>query len=154
MIALDAVTPLSQLPTKPMKMRNGGDPVKKLAEGPPENINQPVMLQDGGPSNNTSSLMPRFDQFTPEQKEQLDQEIYRKHFFDMLNEQMLREQMEQDPYFRMEEEKRRRQFFNMPELVPAGGIMGISQSTNTGLQNNGIMDIVEKLKITKPLYEI
>ena len=154
MIALDAVTPLSQLPTKPMKMRNGGDPVKKLAEGPPENINQPVMLQDGGPSNNTSSLMPRFDQFTPEQKEQLDQEIYRKHFFDMLNEQMLREQMEQDPYFRMEEEKRRRQFFNMPELVPAGGIMGISQSTNTGLQNNGIMDIVEKLKITKPLYDI
>ena len=154
MIALDAVTPLSQLPTKPMKMRNGGDPVKKLAEGPPENINQPVMLQDGGPSNNTSSLMPRFDQFSPEQKEQLDQEIYRKHFFDMLNEQMLREQMEQDPYFRMEEEKRRRQFFNMPELVPAGGIMGISQSTNTGLQNNGIMDIVEKLKITKPLYDI
>ena len=154
MIALDAVTPLSQLPTKPMKMRNGGDPVKKLAEGPPENINQPVMLQDGGPSNNTSSLMPRFDQFTPEQKEQLDEEIYRKHYFDMLNEQMLREQMEQDPYFRMEEEKRRRQYFNMPELVPAGGIMDISQSTNTGLQNNGIMDIVEKLKITKPLYDI
>jgi hypothetical protein len=160
MIALDAVTPLSQLPTKPMKMRNGGDPVKKLAEGPPENINQPVMLQDGGPpqdggpSNNTSSLMPRFDQFTPEQKEQLNEEIYRKHFFDMLNEQILRDEREQDPYFRMEEERRRNQFFNIPELVPAGGIMGISQSTNTGLQNNGIMDIVEKLKITKPLYDI
>jgi hypothetical protein len=38
MIALDAVTPLSQIPTKPLKMRNGGDPIKKLAEGPPENI--------------------------------------------------------------------------------------------------------------------
>lgn len=31
---------------------------------------------------------------------------------------------------------------------------GIPQLLNTGLQNNGIMDIVEKLKITKPLYDI
>jgi hypothetical protein len=156
MIALDAVRPLSAIPQKkkPIKMQTGGEAIQNLAEGPPEDINQPVMLQDGGPSNNISSLMPRFDQFSPEQKEQLDQEIYRKHFFDMMNEQILRDEMEKDPYFRMEEEKRRRQYFNMPELVPAGGIMGISQSTNTGLQNNGIMDIVEKLKITKPLYDI
>ena len=49
MIALDAVTPLSQLPTKPMKMSNGGDPVKKLAEGPPENID----------------MLPRFEGFQP-----------------------------------------------------------------------------------------
>jgi len=143
MIALDAVRPLNQIPkktVKPVKMQTGGEAIQDLAEGPPEEV--------------TTPLMPRFDQFTPEQKEQLDQEIYRKHYFDMLNEQMLREQMEQDPYFRMEEEKRRRQYFNMPELVPAGGIMDISQSTNTGLQNNGIMDIVEKLKITKPLYDI
>jgi len=156
MIALDAVRPLSAIPQKkkPVKMQTGGEAIQNLAEGPPEDINQPVMLQDGGPSNNTSSLMPRFDQFSPEQKQQLDEEIYRKHFFDMLNEQMQREQMEQDPYFQMEQEKRKRQYFNMPELVPAGGIMDISQSTNTGLQNNGIMDIVEKLKITKPLYDI
>lgn len=157
MIALDAVRPLNQIPkkaVKPVKMQTGGTAIQDLAKGPPENINQPVMLQDGGPSNNTSSLMPRFDQFTPEQKEQLDQEIYRKHYFDMLNEQMLREQMQQDPYFQMEEEKRRREYFNMPELVPAGGIMDISQSSNIGLQNNGIMDIVEKLKITKPQYDI
>ena len=39
MIALDAVMPLSKIPTKPLKMRNGGDPEKKLAEGPPEDIN-------------------------------------------------------------------------------------------------------------------
>ena len=41
MIALDAVTPLSQIPEKPRKvirMQTGGDPEKKLAEGPPENI--------------------------------------------------------------------------------------------------------------------
>jgi len=37
MIALDAVTPLSQLPMKPLKMNKGGA-TKKLAEGPPENI--------------------------------------------------------------------------------------------------------------------
>ena len=39
MIALDAVMPLSKIPTKPLKMRKGGDPEKKLAEGPPEDIN-------------------------------------------------------------------------------------------------------------------
>jgi|TARA_R100001440_G_scaffold51755_2_gene71705 hypothetical protein len=39
MIALDAVTPLSQIPTKPLKMQKGGEAEKKLAEGPPENIN-------------------------------------------------------------------------------------------------------------------
>ena len=131
----------------PMGMKEGGD----LSVPPPKSVNPPVSFNEGG---NVNSLMPRFDQFTPEQKEQLDQEIYRKHFFDMMNEQILREEMEKDPYFRMEEEKRRRQYFNMPELVPAGGIMGISQSTNTGLQNNGIMNIVEKLKITKPSYDI
>ena len=31
---------------------------------------------------------------------------------------------------------------------------GIPQLLNTGLQNNGIMNIVEKLKITKPSYDI
>ena len=31
---------------------------------------------------------------------------------------------------------------------------GIPQLFNIGLQNNGIMDIVEKLKITKPSYDI
>ena len=54
MIALDAVTPLSQIPEKPRKvirMQNGGDPdaVKKLAEGPPENID----------------MLPRFEGFEP-----------------------------------------------------------------------------------------
>ena len=54
MIALDAVTPLSQIPEKPKKvirMQNGGDPdaVEKLAEGPPENID----------------MLPRFEGFEP-----------------------------------------------------------------------------------------
>ena len=54
MIALDAVTPLNQIPAKPkkvIKMQNGGDPdsVKKLAEGPPENID----------------MLPRFEGFEP-----------------------------------------------------------------------------------------
>ena len=54
MIALDAVTPLSQIPKQPRKvirMQNGGDTeaVKKLAEGPPENID----------------MLPRFEGFEP-----------------------------------------------------------------------------------------
>ena len=48
MIALDAVTPLSQLPMKPLKMNKGGA-TKKLAEGPPENID----------------MLPRFEGFEP-----------------------------------------------------------------------------------------
>ena len=52
MIALDAVTPLSQIPEKRRKvirMQTGGDPEKKLAEGPPENID----------------MLPRFEGFEP-----------------------------------------------------------------------------------------
>jgi len=143
MIALDAVTPLSAIPQKkkPVKMQTGGDPIEKLAEGPPEDINTPVFLNDGGPSSN---LMPRFDQFTPEQKEQLDEEIYRKHFFDMMNEQLLRDEMEKDPYFQMEQEKRKRQYYQIPDLRPAGGIMNVP-SPNFSQENNlkpaGILSI-------------
>ena len=52
MIALDAVTPLSQIPEKPRKvirMQTGGDAIEKLAEGPPENID----------------MLPRFEGFEP-----------------------------------------------------------------------------------------
>ena len=52
MIALDAVTPLSQIPEKPRKvirMQTGGDAIDKLAEGPPENID----------------MLPRFEGFEP-----------------------------------------------------------------------------------------
>jgi len=52
MIALDAVTPLSQIPEKPRKvirMQTGGDAIDKLAEGPPEDIN----------------MLPRFEGFEP-----------------------------------------------------------------------------------------
>jgi len=52
MIALDAVTPLSQIPEKPKKvirMQTGGDAIDKLAEGPPENID----------------MLPRFEGFEP-----------------------------------------------------------------------------------------
>jgi len=143
MIALDAVTPLSAIPQKkkPVKMQTGGDPIEKLAEGPPEDINTPVFLNDGGPSSN---LMPRFDQFTPEQKEQLDEEIYRKHFFDFMNEKILRDEMEKDPYFQMEQEQRKRQYYQIPDLRPAGGIMNVP-SPNFSQENNlkpaGILSI-------------
>lgn len=43
-------------------------------------------------------------------------------------------------------------FVRPPQNMPQQG--GIPQLLNTGLQNNGIMDIVEKLKITKPQYDI
>jgi hypothetical protein len=62
MIALDAVRPLSQIPTKPLKMQNGGEAEKRLAEGPPEDIN----------------MLPRFEGFEagPNQFELPDERMY------------------------------------------------------------------------------
>ena len=121
----------------PMGMKEGGD----LSVPPPKSVNPPVSFNEGG---NVNSLMPRFDEFTPEQKKQLDQEIYQKHFYDMLNEQMQREQMERDPYFQMEQEKRKRQYYQIPDIRPAGGIMNVP-SPNFSQENNlkpaGILSI-------------
>jgi len=118
-------------------MKEGGD----LSVPPPKSVNPPVSFNEGG---NVNSLMPRFDEFTPEQKEQLDEEIYRKHFYDMLNEQMQREQMERDPYFQMEQEKMKRQYYQIPDIRPAGGIMNVP-SPNFSQENNlkpaGILSI-------------
>ena len=121
----------------PLGMKEGGD----LSVPPPKSVNPPVSFNEGG---NVNSLMPRFDQFSPEQKQQLDEEIYRKHFFDMMNEQILRDEMEKDPYFQMEQEKRKRQYYQIPDLRPAGGIMNVP-SPNFSQENNlkpaGILSI-------------
>ena len=121
----------------PLGMKEGGD----LSVPPPKSVNPPVYFNEGG---NVNSLMPRFDQFTPEQKQQLDEEIYRKHFFDMMNEQILRDEMEKDPYFQMEQEKMKRQYYQIPDIRPAGGIMGFSSpnfSQENTLKPAGILSI-------------
>jgi hypothetical protein len=123
----------------PMNFKQGG--ALDLSTPPPKSINSPVSFNEGG---NVDSLMPRFDQFSPEQKQQLDEEIYRKHFFDMMNEQILRDEMEKDRYFQMEQEKRKRQYYQIPDLRPAGGIMNVP-SPNFSQENNlkpaGILSI-------------
>ena len=123
----------------PMNFQQGG--ALDLSTPPPKSINPPISFNEGG---NVDSLMPRFNQFSPEQKQQLDEEIYRKHFFDMMNEQILRDEMEKDPYFQMEQEKRKRQYYQIPDLRPAGGIMNVP-SPNFSQENNlkpaGILSI-------------
>ena len=123
----------------PMNFQQGG--ALDLSTPPPKSINPPISFNEGG---NVNSLMPRFDEFSPEQKQQLDEEIYRKHFFDMMNEQILRDEMEKDPYFKQGEEKRKRQYYQIPDLRPAGGIMNVP-SPNFSQENNlkpaGILSI-------------
>ena len=123
----------------PMNFQQGG--ALDLSMPPPKSINPPVSFNDGG---NVDSLMPRFNQFSPEQKQQLDEEIYRKHFFDMMNEQILRDEMEKDPYFQMEQEKMKRQYYQIPDLRPAGGIMNVPSpnfSQENNLKSDGILSI-------------
>jgi hypothetical protein len=123
----------------PMNFQQGG--ALDLSTPPPKSINLPISFNEGG---NVDSLMPRFDQFSPEQKQQLDEEIYRKHFFDMLNEHFRNEERNSDPYFQQEQEKYKREFLGLPNIINAGGIMNVP-SPNFSQENNlkpaGILSI-------------
>ena len=182
MIALDTVTPLSQIPAKPKKvirMQTGGDPIEKLAEGPPENIDmlprfegfepgpnqfllseeetvipsepnvQPRTMDQRGsffpvpkikgpiPSEPNISSLPSMDRVTE------GTTMGERFFYGPVIDPREVYPMDPDPGI----------FGRPPQMMqPQQG--GIPQLLNAGLQNNGIMDIVEKLKITKPLYDI
>lgn len=136
MNALDSVISISQLPAK--KMQKGGS--ASLSDAPPEDISKPpVFLQDGG-----DPLMPRFDQFTPEEKQRLDEEMYRNYFFDFLNNYMKDKELEEDPYYKDQMDKYNRKQRGLPEVVPAGGIMSMTSpniSQEKNLKPAGILSI-------------
>ncbi len=166
MIALDAVTPLSQIPEKPRKvirMQNGGDPdaVKKLAEGPPENID----------------MLPRFEGFEPGPNQFMLQEeetvipsepnviseptpntfpIPSEPSFDTGKQEFPGPGMKMQDFI-----------FNTPSIRPQEvypmdpdpGIMGILptndppflQANLQNVGNNGIFDLIGKLNYEKPV---
>jgi len=136
MNALDSVISISQLPAK--KMQKGGS--ASLSDAPPEDISKPpVFLQDGG-----DPLMPRFDQFTPEEKQRLDEEMYRKYFFDFLNNYMKDQEMQQDQYYKDQMDNYHREQRGIPKVVPAGGIMSMTSpniSQENYLKPAGILSI-------------
>jgi len=152
MIALDAVTPLSQIPTKPLKMNKGGA-TKKLAEGPPENID----------------MLPRFEGFEPGPNQFMLQE-----------EEIV---IPSEPNVQPRTMDQQGGFFATPEIKgpipsepvidprevyprdPDPGIMGIPSNPNMPMRgmpqlleanlqnvgNNGIFDLLGKLDNEKPV---
>jgi len=181
MIALDAVTPFECNTSKEKtckRCKQGGDPIAKLAEGPPEDINTLPRFEgfEPGPS--------QFELRTEEQVISSEPEVYTNprelmgEYFPMPT---IPGPIPSEPDVVQAPAMDRategtvvdKEFYYMPNIFPQAvyprdpdpGIFvrppqnmpqqgGIPQLLNTGLQNNGIMDIVEKLKITKPQYDI
>jgi hypothetical protein len=180
MIALDAVTPLSAIPQKkkPVKMQTGGDPIEKLAEGPPEDINTLPRFEGFEPGPNQFELRTEEEVISSEPEVYTNPRELMGEYFPMPT---IPGPIPSEPDVVQAPAMDRategtvmdKEFYYMPNIFPQAvyprdpdpGIFvrppqnmpqqgGIPQLLNTGLQNNGIMDIVEKLKITKPQYDI
>jgi len=182
MIALDAVTPLSQIPEKPRKvirMQTGGDPEKKLAEGPPENINMLPRFEGFEPGPNQFMLPeeetvipsePDVQPRTMDQRGELgpfvipDKPMSSEPFFDtdmgtLRPEMSIEDRFFYGPVIRPQE---------VYPMDPDPGIMGILPNPNMPMRNmpqlleanlqnvgnNGIMnfnlDLIKKLNYEKP----
>jgi len=174
MIALDAVTPLSQLPTKPMKMRNGGDPVKKLAEGPPENIDMLPRFEGFEPGPN-QFMLPEEETVIPSEPNVIEPDLFQRGEVRPYAVPKTDTPMSSEPFFdtdmgtiRPEVDMERRMMFGpviRPQEVypmdPDPGIMGILptndppflQANLQNVGNNGIMDfdLIGKLNYEKPV---
>ena len=136
----------------PTPMKNGGDlsvPPPKSAMPPRPVSTPPVYLADGGNDGNNEELMPRFDQFTEEEKKILEEEMLRNYFFDLMNNEALRQmfqEIEEDPYHKQEMERYRRMEQGIPEVRQAanGGIANLNNpnlSQQNNLQPAGILSI-------------
>lgn len=182
MIALDAVTPLSQIPEKPRKvirMQTGGDPEKKLAEGPPENIDMLPRFEGFEPGPNQFMLPeeetvipsePNVQPRTMDQRGELgpfvipDKPMSSEPFFDtdmgtLRPEMSIEDRFFYGPVIRPQE---------VYPMDPDPGIMGILPNPNMPMRNmpqlleanlqnvgnNGIMnfnlDLIKKLNYEKP----
>jgi len=182
MIALDAVRPLNQIPkktVKPMKMQTGGEAIQDLAEGPPEDLN-PLPRFEGFEPGPSQFYLEEEETVIPSEPEMYSnpRELTGEYFPKPTIPGPIPSEPDvvQAPAMDRATEGTvvDKEFYYMPNIFPQTvyprdpdpGIFGmppqympqqqggIPQLLNTGLQNNGIMDIVEKLKITKPLYDI
>ena len=180
MIALDAVTPLSQIPAKPKKvirMQTGGDAIDKLAEGPPENIDMLPKFEGFEPGPN-QFMLPEEERVIPSEPKVITQP--KMDFFPIPVPDDT--PMSSEPNF----DTSAREFpgpglefkdfiFNTPTIDPREvyprdpdpGIMGIMPNPNMqmggmpqllqanlqNIGNNGIMDfdLIRKLNYEKPV---
>jgi len=177
MIALDAVTPLSQLPTKPLKMNKGGA-TKKLAEGPPENIDMLPRFEGFEPGPN-QFMLPEEETVIPSEPNVIEQNLFQRGEVRPYAVPKTDTPMSSEPFFdtdmgtiRPEVDMEKRMMYGpviRPQEVypmdPDPGIMGIPPNPNmpmggmpqlleANLQNvgnNGIFDLLGKLDNEKPV---
>jgi len=146
---IDLTGGVSSVVAFPIGKANGGDlsvPPPKSATPPRPVSTPPVYLADGGNGGNNEELMPRFDQFTDEEKKLLEEEMIRNYFFDLMNNYMKYQEMEQDQYYKNEMDRQYREYKGIPEVRQAanGGIANLN-NPNLSQQNNlkpaGILSI-------------
>tara|TARA_R100000742_G_C4279634_1_gene104850 strand:+ start:423 stop:980 length:558 start_codon:yes stop_codon:yes gene_type:complete len=180
MIALDAVTPLSQIPEKPRKvirMQTGGDVPDPLAEGPPENIDMLPRFKGFEPGPNQFSL-PEEETVIPSEPNVIEPDLFQRGEVRPFAVPKIDTPMSSEPFFdtdmiiRPEVDMEKRMMFGpvidpreVYPMDPDPGIMGLRPRTidpnpnmpqllNAGLQNvgnNGIFDLIGKLNYEKPV---
>ena len=175
MIALDTVTPLSQIPEKPRKvirMQTGGDPEKKLAEGPPENIDMLPRFEGFEPGPN-QFMLPEEETVIPSEPNVIEPDLFQRGEVRPYAVPKTDTPMSSEPFFdtdmgtiRPEVDMERRTMYGpvidpreVYPMDPDPGIMGILptndppflQANLQNVGNNGIVDLVEKLNYEKPV---
>tara|TARA_R100000773_G_C4176951_1_gene88268 strand:- start:202 stop:762 length:561 start_codon:yes stop_codon:yes gene_type:complete len=181
MIALDAVTPLSQIPQKPKKvirMQTGGDAVEKLAEGPPEDINMLPRFEgfEAGPN---QFMLQEEETVIPSEPNVMEPDLFQRGEMRPYAVPKTDTPMSSEPFFdtdmgtiRPEVDMERRMMFGpvidpreVYPMDPDPGIMGLRPNSNMQMSdmpqllqanlqnigNNGIFDLLGKLDNEKPV---
>tara|TARA_Y100001938_G_scaffold128104_1_gene181576 strand:- start:201 stop:761 length:561 start_codon:yes stop_codon:yes gene_type:complete len=181
MIALDAVTPLSQIPQKPKKvirMQTGGDAVEKLAEGPPEDINMLPRFEgfEAGPN---QFMLQEEETVIPSEPNVMEPDLFQRGEMRPYAVPKTDTPMSSEPFFdtdmgtiRPEVDMERRMMFGpvidpreVYPMDPDPGILGMVPNPNMPMSNmpqlleanlqnignNGIFDLLGKLNNEKPV---
>lgn len=181
MIALDAVTPLSQIPQKPKKvirMQTGGDAVEKLAEGPPEDINMLPRFEgfEAGPN---QFMLQEEETVIPSEPNVMEPDLFQRGEMRPYAVPKTDTPMSSEPFFdtdmgtiRPEVDMERRMMFGpvidpreVYPMDPDPGILGMVPNPNMPMSNmpqlleanlqnignNGIFDLLGKLDNEKPV---
>jgi len=180
MIALDAVTPLSQIPQKPKKvirMQTGGDAVEKLAEGPPEDINMLPRFEgfEAGPN---QFMLQEEETVIPSEPNVMEPDLFQRGEMRPYAVPKTDTPMSSEPFFdtdmiiRPEVDMEKRMMFGpvidpreVYPMDPDPGILGMVPNPNMPMSNmpqlleanlqnignNGIFDLLGKLDNEKPV---
>jgi hypothetical protein len=179
MIALDAVTPLSQIPEKPRKvirMQTGGDAIEKLAEGPPEDVNMLPRFEgfEAGPNqfslpeeetvipsepNVQELIMPQrggFGRYAVPDKPMSSEPFFDTDMGTVRPEVTIEDRFFYGPVIPPQEVYPRDPdpgIFGLPPNpnMPMGGMPQLLEANLQNIGNNGIFDLLGKLDNEKPV---